>query len=104
MLVGKAYIQGIIYIYIYIQIGEELIKVTHCKKKEDEIFIKGDEIEYEKLSIMYYGPLFNDSNLKLSHQLHCVKLNNISNIKGHLTFDDNICGKKKGNIFNVFVN
>jgi len=51
---------------------------------------------------MYNSPLFNDSNLKLSHQLHCVKFNNISNIKGHLTFEDNVCEKKR-NVFNVFV-
>jgi hypothetical protein len=60
-----------------------------------KVFTKDDEIKYENLLIMYNSLLFNDSNLKLSHQLHWVKLNNISNIKGHLTFDDNICEKKK---------
>jgi hypothetical protein len=52
---------------LYIYSGEELIKVTHCKKIIDEIFTKDDEIEYEKISIMYNSPLFNYSNFELSH-------------------------------------
>jgi hypothetical protein len=100
MLVANASIREIIIIYMLVK---SLSKWPIERKTINEVFTKDDEIEYEKLSIMYNSPLFNYSNLKLSHQLHCVKLNNISNIKRHLTFDDNICEKKR-NIFNVFVN
>ncbi len=92
MLVANASIQEIIIIYMLVK---SLSKWPIERKPINEVFTKDDEIGYEKLSIMYNSPLFNDSNLKLSHQLHCVKLNNISNIKRHLTFNDNICEKKK---------